>query len=200
MKNLSLFIVLVISIIACTKEVNHTNLQTRAKKFAPEALKFCMKNQFNTGFYFLADMSVHSGSKRFIIWDFNKNRIIDSGMVSHGCGSNTWGKDRSAGCPEFSNTPDSHCSSLGKYRIGERGVSQWGIKVKYNLYGLEKSNSNAMKRDIVLHSWDAVPDFTTFPMGTAEGWGCPAVSNNFMKKIDKMISNSEKPVLLWVVN
>lgn len=185
---------------SCTKEKPKYNLVSRAKKISSEALVFCKKNNFNTGFCFIVDMSVHSGCKRFIIWDFRKQVIVDTGMVSHGCGSNTWGMFYSADCPEFSNTPDSHCSSLGKYRIGERGVSKWGIKVKYNIYGMEKTNNNAAGREIVLHSWDAIYDFEIFPFGTSEGWGCPAVSNNFMKKLDKLLSNSEKPVLLWIVN
>ena len=101
--------------------------------------------------------------------------------------------------PVFSNVEDSHCSSLGKYRIGERGKSQWGIGVKYSLYGLEKTNKLAMKRAIVLHSWKSVPDKEVFPDGTPEGWGCPAVSNNFMKKIDAILQKSGRPVLLWVI-
>jgi L,D-transpeptidase catalytic domain len=127
-----------------------------------------------------------------------KNAVVRSYMVSHGCGDNPWGSTASKDDAPISNEFDSHCSSLGKYVIEDRGVSQWGIKVNYILQGKEKSNSNAAKRAIVLHSWDAIPDNEVFPEGTAEGWGCPAVSNESMKEIDKLLKKNRK-VLMWII-
>jgi hypothetical protein len=57
---------------------------------------------------------------------------------------------------KFDNRDDSHCSSLGKFKVGKRDYSSWGIKVKYWLDGLEDTNSNARSRVVVLHSWEAV--------------------------------------------
>jgi len=91
-------------------------------------------------------------------------------------------------------------SSLGKYRIGKRGYSNWGINVNYKLHGLEASNSNAYKRIIVLHSWKDIPNDEVYPRGCPEGWGCPAVSNDFMRKLDVLLKNSRKSVLMWVYN
>lgn len=108
------------------------------------------KNHLNTDFFILADLGRHSGLNRFFVWDFDTEQIIQQCLVSHGCGSNQWGSDASREKPQFSNTNNSHCSSLGKYRIGERGFSQWGIHLKYLLHGLEASNSNAFSRVIVL--------------------------------------------------
>lgn len=192
-------IVIIILSVSCSDNKNEEITRINdIKKIASKALEFCKKKKFNTDFCMLINMGIHSGMKRFFVYDFKKGRAIDSGMVSHGCCGNDWSDDDSKDNPEFSAIEDSHCSSLGKYRISERGVSKWGIKVKYLLYGLEKSNRTAMKRALVLHSWDAIPHDETYPDGIPEGWGCPAVSNEFMKKIDNTLLKSEKPVLMWI--
>lgn len=163
-----------------------------------EAFEYCRKNKMDTNFCLLQDMKIHSGKYRFFVWDFKKNKIIDSAMVSHGCGTNTWSKTYSKECPEFSNEDGSQCSSLGKYKIGKRNYSQWGIHINYTLYGLDNTNSNALLRTVVLHSWDDVPEQEVYPEGTPEGHGCPAVSNSFMKRLDKKLQVEKQPVLLWL--
>ena len=172
----------------------------RLKQQARTARVFCLRNGMDSEICILADMQVHSGKTRMAVWNFNTDTIIASGLVSHGCGSNPWGKDKSKDRPVFSNAFDSHCSSLGKYSIGERGYSSWGIHVKYLLHGLEAGNSNALRREIVLHGWDAITDQETFPNGAPEGWGCPAVSNTFMQRLDDLLKHRRKPVLLWIYN
>ena len=179
---------------ASPPSINISSIKNKAK----EALQFCEVKKFNTNFCILIDMSLHSGVKRFIVWDFKNDTILNTFLVTHGCGDYPWNNDYSKESPTFSNTPDSHCSSLGKYKIGERGFSQWGVNVKYVLHGLEPSNSNAQSRAIVFHSWDAISDEEVYPNGTPEGWGCPAVSNNSFRIIDPMLQSSDKPVLMWI--
>lgn len=162
-----------------------------------EAQNYCKINNFNLQFCILADMKRHSGLKRMFVFQFKDSSISHSFLVSHGCGNLPWGADLSKTKATFSNVPESHCSSLGKYKIGNRGVSQWGIRVKYLLHGLDKTNSNALKRFIVLHSWEAVSHKNTYPKGTPEGWGCPAVSNKSMQVLDSIMKASHKPVLFW---
>jgi hypothetical protein len=169
---------------------------TRAR--ATQALAFCKKRNFNTNFCILIDMSLHSGVKRFFVWDFKKDSVAHSFLVGHGCCDNPWNSDGSKTSPVFSNTDGSHCSSLGKYKIGERAYSDWGVNIKYVLHGLEASNSNAFNRFIVFHSWEAVSDDEVYPDGTPEGWGCPTISNNSFKQIDPLLKSSTKPVLLWI--
>lgn len=164
------------------------------------AKSFCKANKFNTDFCFLLNMKIHSGLHRFYIYDFSTKTLIDSGLVSHGCGSKPWSMGYSAENPVFSNTPESHTSSLGKYKIGKRDYSQWGVGIKYYLHGLESSNSKAYDRQIVFHSWDAITDDAIYPIGSAEGWGCPAISDNFFRRVDEKLKASEKPVLLWMFN
>ena len=165
-----------------------------------EARSYCAHNKFNESFCLLVNMSMHSGKKRFYVWDLAENKAIDSGLVSHGCGDNWWGVVNTVRDPPFSNKYESHCTSEGKYRVGKRDYSQWGINVKYFLHGLDSTNSNALGREIVLHSWEEVKENEIFPAGTAEGWGCPAISNEFMKRLDGRLKNSKRPVLLWIFN
>lgn len=175
-------------------ELDYARIKAKAK----QALIYCKENKLETNYCFLLDMSIHSGRERFFIWDFLKDTLIEKGMVSHGCGDNPWGYDFSKSNPIFSNTPESHLSSLGKYKIGARGYSQWGINVNYKLHGLESTNSKAYERYIVLHSWEMIPNNPIYPSGTPEGWGCPAVSNDFMKRLDERLKNKSKDVLLWI--
>ena len=135
-----------------------------------------------------------------MVWDFHKNTIIISGLVSHGCGINPWSGMWSKDKPRFSNAVNSHCSSLGKYQVNSRAASAWGIHIKYYLNGLERSNNNAYVRDVVLHSWEQVQDKEVYPDGTPEDWGCPAVSNNTMKAVDNLIRYQKKHLLLWIYN
>lgn len=173
---------------------------SRLKAKAEEALKFCTSKNLNSDFCILIDMSLHSGVHRFFIWDFKKNAVSGKYLVGHGCGTNSWSKDDSKDHPEFSNEDGSHLSSLGKYKLQGRGYSDWGIHVKYLMHGLEETNSNALKRFIVFHSWDQMSDQEVFPKGSPEGWGCPTISNKAMQEIDPMIQKAGKPVLMWIYN
>lgn len=173
---------------------------SKIKSKAEEALEFCDSKNLSKDFCILIDMSLHSGVNRFFIWDFKNNKISKKYLVGHGCGSNSWSKDDSKANPGFSNEDGSHLSSLGKYKLEGRGYSDWGINIKYLMHGLEETNSNALKRFIVFHSWDMMSDNEVFPDGSPEGWGCPTVSNNAMKEIDPMIQKSGKPVLMWIYN
>ncbi|WP_312075735.1 murein L,D-transpeptidase catalytic domain-containing protein [Chryseobacterium sp.] len=210
----SIFIFIIILSFSCSKSqdlvqllnpTEYTDNKEKPKKDtlkintkAEEALKFCKKNKFNTDFAILIDMSLHSGVKRFFVYDFNTKKIIHEYLVGHGCGSNNWSGDDSKENPKFSNQDGSHLSSLGKYKIGERGTSEWGVKTKYLMHGLEQTNSNALKRFIVFHSWERMSDEEVFPDGSPEGWGCPTISNNAFKKIDPLLKNSKKPILMWI--
>jgi L,D-transpeptidase catalytic domain len=167
--------------------------------YIKEAKSFCKQNKYNTKYFFLVDLSIHSGYKRFLVYDIVHDSILQKHMVSHGCGTNPWNGTESKTNPQFSNKENSHCSSLGKYVVLERGTSQWGIGINYVLQGLDVTNNNAMKRAIVLHSWENIPHDEVFPEGTPEGWGCPALSNESMKEIDVLLKNNKK-VLLWIIH
>lgn len=172
----------------------------RLKEKAYQAKSYCTKNNLNQDICILVDMQIHSGKKRLFLWDFKGDSILMAGVCSHGACNSGWSQDQTKSNPQFSNVPDSHCSSLGKYKLGKRGYSSFGIHVNYKLYGLEATNSNAYKRIIVFHSWGIIDDEETYPYGIAESWGCPAVSNNFMEKIDQILKVQKKPLLFWIYN
>lgn len=209
-----LFFLLILSFLSCNNDsaTGHNNTAERQEKHSlnnPDEIKelrkkallaraYCKRHKMNTEVAILIDMNIPSGLKRFVVWDYKKDTIAMAGLVTHGCGMKQQGRYQSVNGPVFSNNMDSHCSSLGKYKIGERGYSSWGIHVNYLLHGLEKTNDNALARTVVLHSWDAIPNKETYPAKIAESWGCPAVSNDFMMAIDNVLKNTSKPVLLWI--
>lgn len=178
-----------------TLEVPHKDYATKNE----DALQYCKAHHFNEDYYFLIDMSIHPGKNRFFVYDFKNNKITDKNLVTHGScdtfeeNSSQWEKAK------FDNRIDSHCSMKGKFKVGKRDYSSWGIHVKYWLHGLEKSNANAENRVVVLHSWDAVSDKEVYPQVSPLSWGCPAVSNAFMKKLDVKLKETKKPVLLWII-
>ena len=169
------------------------------KKYAEEALLYCKKNKISTDFFVLIDFSIHSGKKRMFIWDFKKDKITDSFLVSHGCGSQPTARDYSKEKPAFSNQPNSHSSSLGKYWIGTKKVPSPSFGEKYLLYGKETTNNNALKRDIVIHPWSIIPDEEPYPSGVPESWGCPAVSPDVFKVLDEKFQSVGKNILLWAI-
>ncbi len=127
--------------------------------------------------------------------DINKNKIIKKMMVSHGDKSET----KSGYATEFSNVPESNKSSLGYAVINGRAYSQWGIHVKYWLDGISSTNSNMRKRIMVLHSYEMVPEFETYPLPIVNSLGCVMVSKTDMKYIDKLIKKQKnKKILMYI--
>lgn len=188
-----------LNFISCKKDKEIAAEKANYATYHSEAKAFCKAEKFNEDYYFLIDLSIHSGKNRFFIYDFNEKKITKKKLVTHGScdkitpNENKWQKAK------FSNADNSHCSSKGKYKIGKRDSSSWGIKVKYWLRGLEESNSNAVNRVVVLHSWGAVSDVEVHPKYAPLSWGCPAVSNEFMEILDEKLQKSKKPVLLWII-
>lgn len=197
MKFLFLYFV-ILSFLQHFQSEKHLLLGTRLSVKVKESYSFCRSHNFDSNICVLVDMNKHSGKNRLFVYDFKKDTIVLQGLCSHGCGTQPWGGDFTKTTPVFSNVNESHCSSIGKYKIGKRGYSNWGININYKLHGLDVTNDNAYKRIIVLHSWEMVPNQEPYPHGTPEGWGCPAVSNETMRKLDKLLENTDKPVLLWV--
>lgn len=170
----------------------------RLKEKAKEALEYCKANNMNTDYCILIDMKIHSGRNRMFVWSFKTNSVERAALCSHGVG-----RDKNKSTPQdpkFSNEDGSWLSSLGKYKLGIRSYSNWGINVHYKMHGLEKTNSNAFKRIIVLHSYEPVKDEEIYPEHLPLGWsqGCPVTSNEMMTFIDNKLQKTEQPTLLWI--
>ena len=197
LQNISLFMVFLL--IGCNKKSKIIDDKPDYLAFHKEAKVFCKTEKFNEDYYFLIDLSIHSGKNRFFIVDLKTNKVITKNLVTHGSCDVLSANKTKREKAKFSNEDNSHCSSNGKYKIGTRDASSWGIGVKYWLEGLEKTNNNAQNRVVVLHSWDAVANKEIYPKYSPLSWGCPAVSDNFMKILDEKLQKSKKPVLLWII-
>jgi L,D-transpeptidase catalytic domain len=186
------------SIFGCKNETTFKPMNY--SKFHTEAKVYCETNNFNTDYYILIDLSIHSGRNRFFVYNFKTQKNDFEKLTTHGScdvfeeNPTLWEKAK------FGTKVDSHCSMKGKYSTGKRDYSKWGIHVKYWLNGLEKSNANSVERVTVLHSWEAISDQEVFPDFAPLSWGCPAVSNEFMTILDSKLQTSTKPVLLWIVD
>ncbi|PXY46980.1 murein L,D-transpeptidase catalytic domain-containing protein [Flavobacterium hydrophilum] len=146
-------------------------------------------SKYNSKIAFFVDMRIPSGKNRFFVYDLQNNKIIDQGLVAHGCGSDTGIK----GELKFSNIPNSNSTSLGRYSIGNNYNGIFGKA--YRLYGLDETNSNAFKRAIVLHHYSAVP-YEEQDHYISRSHGCPMVNEQFFKRIEKIIDSSKSNILL----
>lgn len=163
-------------------------LKLRSKASAAKA--FTKQNHFDTSLCFLIDMSLPANHKRFFVYDLAKDTIQNSGLVTHGNCNQYWLEGR-----RYGNEIGCGCTSLGKYKIGNSYAGRFGLAFK--LYGLEKTNSNAFKRYVVLHSHSCVPD-KEMVEDICQSNGCPTVAPNFLKQLEPMIKTSARPIMLWI--
>lgn len=196
------FLLFSLLLLSCNNLAENKNEATSEKdysKFHKEALDYCKANGFSENYYFLIDLSIHSGKNRFFVYEFKEKKISKQNLTTHGSCDQFGSNAKKWEEAKFGNAINSHCSSKGKYKIGKRDYSSWGIKVKYWLHGLEPKNSNAEKRVVVLHSWNAVANQEVYPEFSPLSWGCPAVSDEFMEYLDAKLKQTSKPVLLWII-
>lgn len=165
---------------------------------AQEAYEYAKAHDMDLDHAVLIDFSRHSGKNRFFVWNFKENQPEIESLVAHGYGNT--GFESTNQNIVFSNQPNSYASSLGKYKLGARAYSKWGINIHYKMHGLEASNSNAFNRYIVLHSYQSIPNEETYPSYLPMGFsqGCPVIDDETMRKVDKLLQTKKKPVLLWI--
>ncbi|MNQ95081.1 hypothetical protein D3C85_1106240 [compost metagenome] len=112
-------------------------------------------------------------------------------MVAHGSGSET-GKE---GKLRFSNVPNSLSTSLGRYSIGNHYYGKFGKA--YRLYGLDETNDNAFKRDIVFHYYYDVP-YEEKDGYICNSHGCPMVNKKYFERIARLIDSSKSDILMSI--
>lgn len=148
-------------------------------------------SDFNQDIVFLVDMAIKSRYNRFYVYDVKNDSILHKGLVAHGKGSNT----ETYGELQFSNVEGSNRSSLGNYKVGVDYVGRFGKS--YKLHGLDKTNDQAFARYVVLHTYTFMPHKEQLvPIINSEG--CPMVSSETFKILEKIIDNSKKPILLRI--
>lgn len=176
-----------------TKEILNELESARLTEHVNELKVYTASHQkYNSKIAFLVDMKIKSGRNRFFVYDLEHDQILDQGLVAHGSGSETGIK---GDILQFSNVPESNCTSLGRYSVEKPYKGVFGKA--FRLAGLDESNSNAMKRAIVLHHYKEVP---TDEQGyyIINSHGCPMVNEAFFKRLEKFIDGSSSKILLSV--
>jgi hypothetical protein len=159
--------------------------------YAISLKQFAIKNGYDTTYAFFSNMGMLNNKKRFFVVNLETMQVEQSGLVSQGRGRGPTRFDK-----QYSNTKESRCTSLGRYKIMNKYQGEYGAA--YRVDGLDSSNSNAYKRHIVLHPMGCIPDEEQENMPVCVSEGCPAVSVNFLSSLSKIIESRKKPVLLWI--
>ncbi|WP_281231449.1 murein L,D-transpeptidase catalytic domain-containing protein [Flavobacterium gelatinilyticum] len=164
--------------------------EEKLKSEITEIRRFLGKSpKYNSDVALFLDMKMDSGKNRFFVYDLKHNKLLNKGLVGHGSGSETGIQ----GKLKFSNVKNSNCSSLGRYAVGGSYFGTFGKA--YKLYGLDKTNSNAFDRNIVLHKYSEVP-FDEQPYPICNSLGCPMVNDKFFGVLEKLIDKSKKKIIL----
>ena len=159
--------------------IRPADIKTKAAKL--EA--YCEAKGYNTDYGILVDYRRNSLQKRLFVYDFNKDKIVMSSLAGHGSGGESTFLDA-----DFSNVSGSHCSSLGHYKIGsERKMYNHPICPAFELDGLDKSNSNARCRAILLH-----------PSVGPLSWGCVTLPFIRYFQLSELLNSQQKSVIMWV--
>ena len=173
------------------KDETNTKTIARLKQTAMLVKDYIHAKGFDEDHCFLIDMRLPSGKNRFFVYNLDKDSVEIAGLVTHGSGSENETDELT-----FSNTPNSNCTSLGKYKIGNAYNGKFGLA--YKLYGLDKTNSKAFNRFVVLHAHACVPNDEVSPLPICVSWGCPTVSPPFLVQLKTYIEEAEQPILLWI--
>jgi hypothetical protein len=122
-----------------------------------------------TGLFGVVDFSLPSYAPRFFIVAADGGRVLRSTLVAHGRGSDL-SVIPSPTPTRFSNRPGSEASCLGSFVTGARYIGRHGPSLR--IRGLDPTNDNAERRDIVVHSAayvDQARARAEIPIGWSEG-------------------------------
>lgn len=131
----------------------------------------------------ICDFSLSSNVKRLWVIDLKDSRVLIHSLVAHGQGT---GEEFAM---KFSNTENSHQSSLGFYVTEDTYIGDNGYSLKLN--GMDVGyNDAAYDRAIVMHGADYVCDsYIKSNKRLGRSWGCPAVPAATAKNIINTIKN-----------
>jgi hypothetical protein len=148
----------------------YKNLVDRGKVMRDQVLSIC-------------DFSQSSRRKRFYVIDMAEKKVLINTWVAHG--RNSGGEYARS----FSNSPESHKSSLGFYVTGNTYYGSHGLALK--IEGLEKNiNDKADERNIVIHGSNYVgAGFLARSPINGRSFGCPALPQQETGKIIQKIKD-----------
>jgi hypothetical protein len=123
------------------------------------------------------DYSRPSTQKRLWVFDLTTRALLYEELVAHGSGS---GENFAT---SFSNTADSHQSSLGLFRTEDAYVGRNGYSLR--LRGLDDGfNDQAYERAIVMHGAPYVSEDVARAQGRlGRSWGCPALREGIAREV-----------------
>ena len=187
-------IVLLIAIVlGCLLMMNWRTSPGLSQDRIKQAYLYCCQHNMNKNVAIFVDYSIHSGKNRFIVYDFQKKKVILSSLCTHGNGGGS-----TENKPVFSNQYGSNCSSLGMFKVGRYITTTRAKLPAFLLDGLSATNSNARKRQILIHPYYTVCDIPTYPfhapMNVSQG--CFVISPLKFQAL-KTFFQQGKPVLLW---
>ena len=147
-----------------------------------ELEEYCKQNGYNTDYAVLVDMGRMSIQKRLFVYDFKQNQILLKSFAGHGSGGNS-----TMLRPNFNNDHGSHCTSLGHYKIGRNRYmyNRKGVPA-FELVGLDKTNSNALNRGILIH-----------PAVGPLSWGCVTLPVVRYHQLSEFLK-TQRNVIMWV--
>ena len=61
-------------------------VEQRLREKAQAGKAYCDKNGYNTNYCFLVDFSIHSGKRRFFVWDFKGDSVKYASLCAHDMG------------------------------------------------------------------------------------------------------------------
>ncbi|GGG45568.1 murein L,D-transpeptidase catalytic domain family protein [Epilithonimonas arachidiradicis] len=131
----------------------------------------------------VCDFSLSSNRKRLWVIDLGEKKVLFNTLVAHGKGT---GEEFAT---SFSNTEDSHQSSMGFYVTEQTYTGDNGYSLR--LFGMDRGyNDAALERCIVMHGAKYVSeDFIKSEKRLGRSWGCPAVPTSLAKPIIDTIKN-----------
>lgn len=139
----------------------------------------------------LVDFTKPSTEPRLFIIEENTSKVLQTALVTHGSGTGELYASR------FSDTPESHQSSLGLMKTSSIYFGKHGKSLR--LRGLEPGvNGNVLSRSIVIHAApyaDASILKTQNRLGRS--YGCFAVSPKIIDKVIELLSTPETTNLLF---
>jgi len=148
----------------------YKNLVERGKVMKDQVLSIC-------------DFSQSSRRKRFYVIDMAEKKVLINTWVAHG--RNSGGEYARS----FSNSPESHKSSLGFYVTGNTYYGSHGLALK--IEGMEKNfNDKADERNIVIHGSNYVgASFLSHSPINGRSFGCPALPQKETGKVIETIKD-----------
>ena len=187
-----------VMVIACSR-CSKKRVDEPTKDYSGVVAKIDFKrHNASQNYVILVDYSIPSNHNRLFVYNLKTKKIEHKFWCAHGFGGNSTPEK-----PEFSNTPDSNCSSIGLFKIERGEGTSRRSKYKYHAVdGLSSTNSNARRRQLLIHTWESVTndyeDQIDEPMKLDKrSAGCFTTTDEGYETLHRLIQSEKKNILLY---